>query len=87
MGQILERRTGRRAGHGGRHLRIQSGHLDRTSAGYAAAQVYFAGLTPGGVGLYQINCQIPADAATGDLPLVVTHNGVPANSVQLPVKR
>jgi len=51
----------------------------------AAANVVFAGLTPGGVALYQINCQVPAGARTGDLPLVVIQGDVAANAVTLPV--
>ena len=50
-----------------------------------AATVNFAGLTPGGIGLYQINCQVPAGARTGDLPLVVIQNATGANAVTLPV--
>ena len=50
-----------------------------------AAPVVFAGLTPGGIGLYQINCQVPAGARTGDLPLVVIQGGVAANAVTIPV--
>lgn len=59
----------------------------KVTIGGAAAEVYFAGLTPGGVGLYQINCQVPAGAQTGDLPVVVSQNGVRANPVRIPVKR
>jgi uncharacterized protein (TIGR03437 family) len=59
----------------------------KVTIGGAAAEVYFAGLTPGGVGLYQINCKVPADAQTGDLPVVVSQNGLRANPVQIPVKR
>lgn len=50
-----------------------------------AATVLFAGLTPGGVGLYQINCQVPPGARTGDLPLVVVQSDAAANAVTLPV--
>lgn len=39
--------------------------------GGAAADVLFAGLTPGGVGLFQVNLRIPA-LAGGDYPLIVT---------------
>jgi uncharacterized protein (TIGR03437 family) len=53
----------------------------------AEAQVYFAGLTPGGIGLYQINCKVPDSARLGDLPLIVTQNGVAANSVIVPVAK
>jgi uncharacterized protein (TIGR03437 family) len=55
--------------------------------GGAAAQIHFAGLVPGCVGLYQIVCQVPAAAASGDLPVVVTQDGIQANIAQLPVKR
>jgi uncharacterized protein (TIGR03437 family) len=45
----------------------------------------FVGLTPGLVGLYQINFLVPAGTANGDMLLVVSQNGVPSNSVILPV--
>jgi uncharacterized protein (TIGR03437 family) len=45
----------------------------------------FAGLVPGLVGLYQINFQVPGNARSGDLPLVVTQNGVSTNTTILPV--
>src|SRR5262249_12121766 len=38
----------------------------------------YAGLTPTGVGLYQINITVPANARAGLLDLVVTQNGIPA---------
>jgi uncharacterized protein (TIGR03437 family) len=47
--------------------------------------VQFAGLTPGLVGLYQINFQIPATLATGSYNLVITQNGVVSNSTLLQV--
>ena len=50
-----------------------------------AAPPYHAGLTPGGIGLYQIDCQVPKGARTGDLPLVVIQNDVAANAVTIPV--
>jgi len=45
----------------------------------------FAGLTPGLVGVYQVNMQVPADAADGDLTLAVSQTGVGANAGLLPV--
>ena len=42
--------------------------------------VAFAGLTPGLVGLYQINFQVPADAPAGDLVLQVTQQDVAADA-------
>ena len=43
------------------------------------AEVKFAGLTPGGVGLFQVNLLVPP-SATGDLPLVVSVGGVASNA-------
>ncbi len=51
----------------------------------ASAVVFFAGLTPGSVGLYQINFQVPTGAPNGDLPLDVSQGGVSANPVSLAV--
>ena len=49
------------------------------------AFVGYAGLTPGGVGLYQINFIVPPGARSGNLNLVVMQNGMPANTTTLPV--
>ncbi len=51
-----------------------------------SVQILFAGLTPGLVGLYQMNFQIPAAVAAGDLPLVVTQNGVASNPTVISVQ-
>ena len=51
------------------------------------AQVAFAGLSPGLIGLYQINFVVPPDAITGNLELQVVQNGVIANTSFLPVAR
>ena len=50
------------------------------------AELIFAGLTPGSVGLYQINFFVPADARVGDLPVTVTQAGAQANSGVLVVR-
>jgi uncharacterized protein (TIGR03437 family) len=47
------------------------------------AIVEFAGLAPGFVGLYQIDLQVPANAAAGSLPLIVSQNGVAGNTTNL----
>jgi len=52
----------------------------------ASADILFSGLTPGGVGLYQINIRIPAGIRTGDLQLVVSQNGVASNTAVVPVR-
>ena len=46
----------------------------------------FAGLTPGAVGLYQINFQMPANAAAGNATLAVMQGGQTSNTVSLPVQ-
>jgi uncharacterized protein (TIGR03437 family) len=51
------------------------------------SNVAFAGLTPGLVGLYQVNFTVPATARNGDLDLVVIQNGVTANITKLPVAK
>ena len=54
--------------------------------GGVRADVIFSGLTPGIVGLYQINVVVPASAPTGSQPLVVSVNGVNSNSSNLQVQ-
>jgi uncharacterized protein (TIGR03437 family) len=49
------------------------------------ATIAFAGLTPGSVGLYQVTFQVPLNARSGDLDVVLTQNGRAANTVKLPV--
>ena len=55
------------------------------TVGSQPATVAFAGLTPGFVGLYQINFQVPASASSGEVEVDVSQNGVPANPTLLPV--
>ena len=50
------------------------------------ASILFAGLTPGAVGLYQINLIVPSGLGAGQLPLVITQGGATANNATLPVK-
>ncbi len=51
----------------------------------ASVPVLFDGMTPGLVGLYQLNFQIPADQPDGPVTLVLTQNGFASNSTTLPV--
>ncbi len=41
-----------------------------------AANILYAGVTPNSPGLYQLNIQLPANAATGDLSLVIEIGGI-----------
>jgi uncharacterized protein (TIGR03437 family) len=56
------------------------------TVGGKAAQVIFSGLTPGVVGLYQVNAILAADTPTGDQPIVVTIGGVSSKASVLPVQ-
>lgn len=57
------------------------------SIGGQTARVLFSGLAPGFVGLWQINAEVPAAVAPGTaVPLVVTANGVPSNTVTIAVQ-
>jgi uncharacterized protein (TIGR03437 family) len=56
-----------------------------TIAGLNGA-VYFSGLTPDFVGLYQINVTLPAGVPGGNQPLQVISNGIASNTVLLPIR-
>ena len=61
--------------------------LPTVTVGGAAASVSFAGLTPGSVGLVQINIQLPSTYPAGSsLPLVVSFAGTAAPAVNLAVQ-
>jgi uncharacterized protein (TIGR03437 family) len=49
------------------------------------AAILYAGLTPGGIGLYQINFTVPTSTRPGDATVVITQNGIVANVTKLPV--
>jgi uncharacterized protein (TIGR03437 family) len=50
------------------------------------AQILFAGLTPGAVGLYQINLIVPSGVTSGQAPLVITQGSAVANAATLPMR-
>lgn len=56
-----------------------------TLEGSAVSDILFAGLSPGFVGLYQINLTVPAGTAPGARKLAVTQNGVTSNTATLTV--
>ena len=47
----------------------------------------FAGLSPGAVGLYQVNFIVPTDLAEGNHPVILTIAGKTSNTVTLPIGR
>ncbi len=54
------------------------------TVGGVNAVVSFAGLSPGFVGLYQVNATIPAGVTTGPaVPVVLTQNGVASNAASI----
>ena len=53
--------------------------------GSQAAQVPFAGLAPGFVGLWQVNVVVPAGLTQGDYPLVVSVGGQSSNAANVSV--
>jgi len=54
--------------------------------GNIAAHVDFSGLSPGWVGLYQLNVDVPQNAPTGLQPIVVSIGGVVSKASILPVQ-
>jgi uncharacterized protein (TIGR03437 family) len=54
--------------------------------GSSPAPVLFAGLSPGSVGLYQIDIQVPNVPVDGNLMLTVIQGGVVSNVTVLPVR-
>jgi hypothetical protein len=50
----------------------------------APAPIAFAGLTPGLVGLYQMNFLVPAGLPAGTITVVVSQSGAPSNQTVLP---
>lgn len=62
-------------------------HTVTATIGNVPAQVTFAGLAPGWVGLYQVNVQVPANAPVGDaVPLVLSVGGVVSNPVTMAIQ-
>jgi uncharacterized protein (TIGR03437 family) len=49
------------------------------------AKILYAGLTPGGIGLYQIDFVVPAGVSAGNLSLAVSQGANNANPTTLPV--
>jgi uncharacterized protein (TIGR03437 family) len=51
------------------------------------APVLFSGLSPGFVGLYQVNVEVPATSPVGEaVPVVLSIGGAASNSVSIAVQ-
>ena len=51
------------------------------------ANVVFAGLSPGFVGLYQVNVQVPPNAPVGNtVPVAMSVGGIASNTVQMAIQ-
>ncbi|HEY1493720.1 MAG TPA: choice-of-anchor V domain-containing protein [Candidatus Solibacter sp.] len=61
--------------------------LPQVTIGGAAATVVSAGVPPNAAGLYQINVQVPADAANGDLAVIIRLGTASSASTLLTVQR
>lgn len=64
----------------------QTATLPTVTIGGVNAPVAFAGLTPGVVGLYQINLTVPSDVQPGNQQIVVSIAGVSSKASVLPVQ-
>jgi uncharacterized protein (TIGR03437 family) len=60
--------------------------LPSVTVGGRPAEVFFAGLAPGFVGLYQINLYVPQTAPSGSVDVVVTMNGRTSNAAKMAVE-
>jgi len=62
-------------------------YLPAVTIGGVPAEVTFAGLAPGAVGLYQANVQLPAEAPSGAaVPVTLRIGGVASNTVTIAVQ-
>lgn len=61
--------------------------LPTVTVGGKPATVYFSGLAPGFVGLWQLNAQVPADAPSGtNVEVVISFGGKTANRVTIAIE-
>jgi uncharacterized protein (TIGR03437 family) len=65
---------------------LQSTSSYSATIGSAPAQIQFAGLSPGFVGLAQANIVIPAGTVSGTYPLTITIDGQASNSRNVSVE-
>jgi uncharacterized protein (TIGR03437 family) len=66
---------------------VRPATLSTLTVGGVDTPISFIGLTPGLVGLYQLNFRVPTDAPTGNLSVTMTQDSTPSNSAILAVQR
>ena len=60
--------------------------MPTVTIGGVTAKVLFSGLTPGSIGLYQMDVVVPPNAPTGLQPVVIAENGVSSLPANLPIQ-
>jgi uncharacterized protein (TIGR03437 family) len=65
---------------------VRTLNLPTVTIGGREGALYFSGLAPQFVGLYQINVTLPASLPSGNQPLQVISNGIASNTVLLPIR-
>jgi len=78
--------TGKAAPHAEPLAITVSQYLPTITIGGVSAHLEFSGLAPWFVGLWQVNVTVPANAPTGEQPLVLTTGGSRANPVTVSIK-
>jgi uncharacterized protein (TIGR03437 family) len=78
--------TGKAAPHADPLAVTVGQYMPTITIGGVSAHVEFSGLAPWFVGLWQVNVTVPADAPTGEQPLVLTTGGSRANPVTVFIK-
>jgi minor extracellular serine protease Vpr len=64
---------------------VHTTNIPVVTIGGSQGAVYFSGLAPGYVGLYQINVTLPSSLSSGNQQLQVTSNGIASNIVLVPI--
>ena len=72
-------------GRANRSPQVVRFYLARRSPSHYRGQLIFSGLTPGSIGLYQVNIGIPATAPTGTQTLTLTVGGQ-STTMSIPVQ-
>ena len=64
----------------------RTGVTPQVSVSGVNAELFYSGLAPGLIGVYQLNFRVPENASTGSVEVIVNANGVPSNAARLEVR-